>query len=102
MSMNLFSDVVTVAGVSAGILLFLALAVAPWLTELPAPRRRALPTDATGSLPRSESPAVEVAVPTQGAARGSVAVREAQLVLPVQRTTVAITVPGQRAATHLS
>jgi hypothetical protein len=96
--MNLFSDVVTVAGAGAGILLLLALAVAPWLTELPAPRRRALPTDATGTLPVEQTPEVQVDVPMP--ARGSVAVRE--IVLPVQRTTVAITVPGQRAATHLS
>jgi hypothetical protein len=102
MDMNIFSDVVTVAGVSAGILLFLALAVAPWLTELPAPRKRALPADATGSLPVGETPEPEVALPTQAAGRGTVAVREAQIVLPVQRTNIAVVVPGQRAATHLS
>lgn len=100
--MNILSDVVTVAGVSAGIVLLLALAVAPWLTELPAPRKRDLPTDAQGSLPRTETAEPQVALPTQGAARGTVAVREAQIVLPVQRTAVAIALPGQRAATHLS
>lgn len=104
--MNILSDMLTVAGAAAGILLLLALVVTPLLTELPAPRKRTLPADATGTLPVEEKAAVaeptgEVAVPTQGG-RGAVAVREARIVLPVQRTNIAIAIPGQRAATHLS
>jgi len=106
--MNILSDTLTVTGVAAGILLLLALALAPLLAELPTPRRRDLPGDAVGTLPAgprsTDEPAAEpeVAVPTQGASGRTTLVREAPVVLPVQRTAVAVAIPGQRAATHLS
>jgi hypothetical protein len=106
--MNILSDTLTVTGAAAGILLLLVVATAPLLTELPGPRRHSLPGGAVGTLPVAQTPAAPVAepvadvvLPAQGAGRTTV-VRAAQLVLPVQRTAVAVVVPGQRAATHLS
>jgi hypothetical protein len=102
--MSLFSDIVTVTGAAAGILLLLALAVTPLLGDRRAPRRRSLPRDAVGTLPATATPepvaVPEPAAPSQGST--TVAVRELRLALPVQRTAVAIAIPGQRPATHLS
>jgi hypothetical protein len=107
--MSFFSDTLTVTGAAAGILLLLVVAVAPLLTELAGPRRRDLPGGAVGTLPATETPAEpvaepvhEIVVPAQGAAGRTTVVREAQIVLPVQRAAVAVLVPGQRAATHYS
>lgn len=102
--MNILSDTLTVTGAAAGILLLLALALSPLLAELPTPRRRDLPGDAVGTLPTTEQPAVEpeTVIPAQGVGGRTTLVREARIVLPVQRTAVAVAIPGQRAATHLS
>ncbi|GAA4560993.1 hypothetical protein [Pseudonocardia xishanensis] len=102
--MNILSDTLTVTGAAAGIVLLLTVALAPLLAELPAPRRRDLPGDAVGILPATGTPAdePEIEVPVQGAGGRATLVREAQLVLPMQRTAVAVAVPGQRSATRFS
>jgi hypothetical protein len=92
-------SILAVTGAAVAILLLALVAAAPLLEDaVVRPRRRTLPKDAVGTLPRTR---VETPEPAAGA-EGSLKVRT--ITVPHPRTAVArtVTVPAQRRMTHLS